>query len=64
MSQFVVIAIEEDGTHSAWGPLSEHRADQAIAAFEAIGIAQSFALLLRPSSALSAEVPDWKRMVA
>lgn len=61
---FVVIAIEEDGTHSAWGPLSDHRADQAIAAFHEIGVSQAFALPLRSSSELSREVPDWKRITA
>ena len=63
-ARYVVVAVEEDGTHSAWGPLSEHRADQAVAALHEIGIEHAFALVLRSSGELSREVPDWTRMVA
>lgn len=63
-TKYVVIATEEDGSLSAWGPLSGHRADQAVAALSEIGIEHAFALVLRSSAALSIEVPDWTRMVA
>jgi hypothetical protein len=62
-TKYVVIATEEDGSQSAWGPLSGHRADQAIAAFHEIGIGHAFALV-QSSADLTAEVPDWTRMVA
>ena len=62
--RYIVVAVEEDGTHSAWGPMSGHRADQAVAAMQMRGIDHVFALLLHSSTDLNREVPDWRRIPA
>ena len=62
---FCVIATEVDGTVTAWGPFSGHRADQAATALLMLSDFEN--VQVRPllsGARLAEEIPDWRRVVA
>lgn len=63
--RYCVIETDTDGTVLTWGPFSDHRADQAAAALEMLDDVESArAMPLLSGRDLTAEIPDWRRVVA